>query len=178
MADAVTEAYEMLAVYRARLAYAEKIRAQYDDYMIGFDEEIAHIEKKRAVIQKEFDQGDDIISTYNEKVSNQLRIIRHLQEKTKVTGIRASGAPIRTASPLEKLQALRRQMAKIQQELDNPDGVKDEQPSSRFSQVRIVEGIKFMRDRRTREWFYSDVGGGQVYGAFDTFTEARENASV
>jgi len=178
MTDAVGEAYEMLAVYRARLAYAEKIQSQYDALMAEFDAEIAHVEKKRAIIQKEFDQGDDIIATYTEKVSNQFRVIRHIHETTKITGQRASGAPIRTASPLEKLKGLRRQMAKIQSDLDNPDGVKEGQPSSKFDKTRILEGIKFMRDRISKLWYYSDVAGGTVYGAFDKFSEARENASV
>lgn len=179
MADAAQKALDLLAVYRARLAYAEKVQSRYDQYMSEFDEEVARIEAKRTFVQKEFDRGPEIISTYKEKVHNQFRILKHIHTNTTIKGQRASGKPIRTEAPIEKLMRLRRQMAKLQEDIDNPDGVGiNEKPSSRFSKVKLVEGIKFMKERRTGEWFYADAAGGRVYGAFKSFTEARDNASV
>lgn len=177
--DATTEAHEMLAVYRARLSYAEAIQREYKDRMAEFDRQVAEIEKQRASIVKEFENGPAIIATYTEKVRNQYAIIRHVEIRTKVVGRRVSGKPIRTQAPIDKLRNLRRQMAKIQGELDNPEEAKIvEAPTSRWDRTRSIEGVKFMRDRKTHLWSYADEGGGRVYGPFDKFSEARENASV
>lgn len=168
----------MLAVYQARLSYAEAIQREFTDRMAEFDRQVAAIEKQRASIVKEFENGPDIIATYKEKVRNQHKILLHIERRTKVIGTRASGKPIRTQAPIDKLRAIRRQMAKLQAEIDNPDAVKENKPTSRFDKIRSIEGVKFMRDRRTREWSYCDEGGGRVYGPFDSFSQARENASV
>lgn len=182
MADAEQEAIEMLAVYRARLAYSEKVQNRYDELMAEFDAEVARIEKKRAIIQREFDKAPDIIAEYREKVRQQKRILDHIRKRTTIVGQRASGKPIRSQAPIQRLMNLRKQMARLEKEIyeeEHPEEAKPvEHESSRWSKVRQIEGVQFMRDRRSGDWYYAEASGGRVYGPFSRFPEARENASV
>jgi DNA repair exonuclease SbcCD ATPase subunit len=180
MPDAAQEAREKLERLRALLAHSQKIQTFYDEYMAEFDERIAQVEKERAYIQRKFDEAPGVIADYEEKVRQQQLIIKHVKETTKVTGQRAHGGVIRTMSPIEKLRNLRKQMAKIQHDLDHPegDGPKDAGQSGKFDQIKNMSGVKFMRDRQSKLWYFSDIAGGTVYGPFDKFSEARENASV